>query len=238
MLTLDFFSAPSINSPDPPTMLSTNPTQFTPEKYDDAWERVDLERSYKNLYREYIFLSVQLSRATRPFGRERTIHNLLNARLKLEHHLKSLKNKYREQQTDLQRNQVGLKNEPPTDEVNYDIVAELRKELQSSKDTLEDVLNGINQSQDTSGTVRLMNDIVQLRVEKIKLLERLTDLEKKKRDLEKVIDKTEIGNMLRHTRLDEEEDEDRAQLRLLLNQSMDECETLKKRVEYYAELLG
>jgi hypothetical protein len=44
--------------------------------------------------------------------------------------------------------------------------------------------------------------------------------------------------MLRHTRLDEEEDEDRAQLRLLLNQSMDECETLKKRVEYYAELLG
>ena len=219
-------------------MLSTNPTQFTPEKYDDAWERVDLERSYKNLYREYIFLSVQLSRATRPFGRERTIHNLLNARLKLEHHLKSLKNKYREQQTDLQRNQVGLKNEPPTDEVNYDIVAELRKELQSSKDTLEDVLNGINQSQDTSGTVRLMNDIVQLRVEKIKLLERLTDLEKKKRDLEKVIDKTEIGNMLRHTRLDEEEDEDKAQLRLLLNQSMDECETLKKRVEYYAELLG
>jgi hypothetical protein len=66
-----------------------------------------------------------------------------------------------------------------------------------------------------------MNDIVQLRVEKIKLLERLTDLEKKKRDLEKVIDKTEIGNMLRHTRLDEEEDEDKAQLRLLLNQSMD-----------------
>ncbi|CAN9464312.1 unnamed protein product [Alternaria alternata] len=195
-------------------MLSTSPTHFTPEQCDDAWERVDLERTYKNLYREYIFLSVQLSRATRPFGRERTIHNLLN------------------------RNQVGLKNEPPTDEVNYDIVAELRKELQSSKDTLEDVLNGINQSQDTSGTVRLMNDIVQLRVEKIKLLERLTDLEKKKRDLEKVIDKTEIGNMLRYTRLDEEEDEDRAQLRLLLNQSMDECETLKKRVEYYAELLG
>ncbi|CAN9401570.1 unnamed protein product [Alternaria alternata] len=167
-------------------MLSTSPTHFTPEQCDDAWERVDLERTYKNLYREYIFLSVQLSRATRPFGRE----------------------------------------------------PELRKELQSSKDTLEDVLNGINQSQDTSGTVRLMNDIVQLRVEKIKLLERLTDLEKKKRDLEKVIDKTEIGNMLRYTRLDEEEDEDRAQLRLLLNQSMDECETLKKRVEYYAELLG
>ncbi|CAN9429743.1 unnamed protein product [Alternaria alternata] len=147
-------------------MLSTNPTHFTPEKYDDAWERVDLERSYKNLY------------------------------------------------------------------------TELRKELQSSKDTLEDVLNGINQSQDTSGTVRLMNDIVQLRVEKIKLLERLTDLEKKKRDLEKMIDKTEIGNMFRHTRLDEKEDEDKAQLRLLLNQSMDECETLKKRVEYYAEILG
>jgi hypothetical protein len=219
-------------------MLSTNPTHFTPEQYDDAWKRLDLERTYRNLYREYIFLSVQLSCATRPFGRERTIRNLLNARLKLEHHLKSLKNKYQEEQTDSQCNQVGLKNEPPTDEVNYDIVAELRKELQSSIDTLEDVLNGINQSQDTSGTVRLMNDIVQFPVEKIKLLERLIDLEKKKRDLEKVIDKTEIGNMLRHTRLDEEEDEDRAQLRLLLNQSMDECETLKKRVEYYAELLG
>ncbi|KAG9185118.1 hypothetical protein G6011_07662 [Alternaria panax] len=169
------------------TASSTSQTRFTPKTYNDAWQRADQERNYKDLCREYALLSAEVVRATRPFDRERTIHNLLNARLKLEHQLETLKNIYLEEQAKSQRNLEEVRNESPVDGANPDIVAELRKELQSSKDTLEDVLYGVNQFQDSTmpfdhgGTMGLTEGTVQLQIQNTVLRKRLADLEREKR---------------------------------------------------------
>lgn len=59
---------------------------FTPEQYDSHWSHDELAARYLNLCTEYGNLYTQINRAghARPFERERTIHNLLNARLRLE----------------------------------------------------------------------------------------------------------------------------------------------------------
>jgi hypothetical protein len=73
---------------------STSLIRFTPKNYDGSWTTTEFEENYKYLYTEYTKLTLQLDGATRPFGRERTIHKLVIARATLEHHLNRLKKAY------------------------------------------------------------------------------------------------------------------------------------------------
>jgi chromosome segregation ATPase len=93
---------------------------FTPIKYEETWNRVEFESKYKQLYKEYTKLTAQLEGVKRPFGRERTIHNLANTRMKLEHRLRIL-------------NKLCL-----AEQADHKTAAELRTELEHTKRLLSD----------------------------------------------------------------------------------------------------
>jgi chromosome segregation ATPase len=171
---------------------STDLIRFTPKNYDESWTTTEFEENYKHLYTEYTKLTIQLDGATRPFGRERTIHTLVNARATLEHHLKRLKKEYQEERAKLDHIFKERDNAPRAKQANADIEAELLAELEQSQITIQEILAELGQPQESTGaapsnssaTVQLAKDKAQLSQEKTGLLLRLADLEKRNQELE------------------------------------------------------
>lgn len=84
----------------------TNDPYFTPDQYRVGWSHDVLAARYVDLYVQYCALRTQIEHASnaRPLERERIIHNLQNARLRLEHENQRLQRQHQELGVALQTN--------------------------------------------------------------------------------------------------------------------------------------
>ncbi|EMD70204.1 hypothetical protein COCSADRAFT_156323 [Bipolaris sorokiniana ND90Pr] len=77
---------------------ATNLTSFAPEEYSDGWTYEQIAARYISLCAEYLAVHTLFDGviAARPFERESTIHNLQNARLRLENERQHLHTQIRQ----------------------------------------------------------------------------------------------------------------------------------------------
>ncbi|EUC31266.1 hypothetical protein COCCADRAFT_27995 [Bipolaris zeicola 26-R-13] len=110
-----------------------NLTSFTPEEYTNDWTYIQLAARYIGLRAEYLALRtlVDGAIAAHPFERERTIHNLQNARLRLENEKEQL----RAQKRQLERANL----------TNRNINCDLLRRYSETQETLNIVLQAQSQ---------------------------------------------------------------------------------------------
>ncbi|KAI4644884.1 hypothetical protein J4E93_005682 [Alternaria ventricosa] len=190
---------------------------FTPKKALASWTHAKLLQNYTELYAEYdkyAQLAAQFDGPRLPFGRERNLHNLVNARAKVEHDIKRLKGAYQEE-----RMRLAYQN----------LDAKLREALEQSRDTLAAVLDEDRRP----APDKLMKEKAELQNEKSGLLLQLQDLLEKYKQLEKQKQGKNEGNS---GSLDEAE---RARDRLQgeLDYARAECEELTRNVKFLEDAL-
>jgi len=192
---------------------------FTPKKALASWSHAELLQNYRELYAEYdkyAQLAAQFDGHRLPFGRERALHNLVNARAKVEHDIKRLKKAYEEEWMKL---------------ASQNLDAKLREALEQSRDTLAAVLDEDRRPPPD----KLMKEKAELQNEKTGLLLQLGDLLYRYKELlesrregEKDCDKSNM----------QEVEGERDLLREDLDIARVECEKLRQEVKYLQEVFG
>ncbi|KAI4942676.1 hypothetical protein J4E91_009845 [Alternaria rosae] len=212
---------------------STNPKTFTAKKADGSLTPAQFLQSYHNLYAEYAEyakLAAQFDGPRYPFGRERTLHNLVNARAKLEHDMKRLKNAYKEERVRLTQKLRDCANAPYGEQVYQYVDVKLCEALEQSRDTLAAVLE--EDRRPPPG--KLMKEKAELQNEKSGLLLQLQDLLVRYQELEKSRkgeNDCNISNV-------QEAEKERDQLQGELDAAQVKNEDLRQRIEYLEEALG
>ena len=139
---------------------SKNHTASVPQQYNNAWPYNALVTRYIDLYTEYLTIRRHIDRASLayPFERERTIHNLVNTRARLEHENQLL----RRQNQDLKT----------TNETNRSINKSLRCRYKDTQETLCAILEA--QTEGVEGEAqRYQEEVVRLREENRDLRKRV-----------------------------------------------------------------
>ncbi|KAI4910836.1 hypothetical protein J4E90_007092 [Alternaria incomplexa] len=192
---------------------------FTPKKALASWTHAELLENYRELYAEYdkyATLAAHFDGSRLPFGRERTLHNLVNARAKVEHDIKRLKKTYQEE-----RMKFACQN----------LDAKLREALEQSRDTLAAVLDEDRRPPPD----KLMKEKAELQNEKTNLLLQLRDLLYRYKEL--LESRREGEKDCNNSNIQEVESE-----RDLLREDLDiarvECEKLRQEVKYLESALG
>jgi len=192
---------------------------FTPKKALASWNHAELLQNYRELYAEYdkyTMLAAQFDSPRLPFGRERALHNLVNARAKVEHDIKRLKKTYQEE-----RMKLACQN----------LDAKLREALEQSRDTLAAVLDEDRRPPPD----KLMKEKAELQNEKTNLLLQLRDLLYRYKEL---LEKQKKGeNDCNNSNMQEVESE-RDLLREDLDIARAECGRLMQEVKYLQEVFG
>jgi len=192
---------------------------FTPKKALASWTHAQLLQNYRELYAEYdkyAQLAAQFDGPRLPFGRERTLHNLVDARAKVEHDIKRLKGVYQEE-----RMKLAYQN----------LDAKLREALEQSRDTLAAVLDEDRRP----APDKLMKEKAELQNEKSGLLLQLRDLLYRYKEL---LESRRQGEKdCNHSNIQEVESE-RDLLREDLDIARAECEKLMQEVKYLQEVFG
>lgn len=210
-------TTPNATSTDMMNAPSTNPTTFTPKKADGSWTPAQLLQNYHDLYAEhtkYAKLAAQFDGPRYPFGRERTLHNLVNTRAKLEHDIKRLKGAYQAERMRLTYENVD---------------AQLCRALKESQKTIEDILEERRPPPE-----KLIKEKAELQNQKSGLLLQLQDLLDRYKELEKQKkgeNDCNISNV-------QEAEKERDQLQGELDAAQVKNEDLRQRVEYLEEALG
>ena len=192
---------------------------FTPKKALASWTHAALLQNYRELYAEYdkyATLAAQFDGPKLPFGRERALHNLVNARAKVEHDIKRLKKAYQEEWMKLAYQNLDAK---------------LREALEQSRDTLAAVLDEDRRPPPD----KLMKEKAELQNEKTNLLLQLRDLLYRYKEL--LESRREGEKDCNNSNIQEVESE-----RDLLREDLDiarvECEKLRQEVKYLESALG
>jgi len=192
---------------------------FTPKKASATWTHAELLKNYRELHAEYdkyAHLAAQFDGPKLPFGRERTLHNLVNARAKVEHDIKRLKRTYQEEWMKLACQNLDAK---------------LREALEQSRDTLAAVLDEDRRPPPD----KLMKEKAELQNEKTNLLLQLRDLLYRYKEL---LEKQKKGeNDCNNSNMQEVESE-RDLLREDLDIARAECGRLMQEVKYLQEVFG
>ncbi|KAI4675052.1 uncharacterized protein J4E88_007956 [Alternaria novae-zelandiae] len=192
---------------------------FTPKKALASWTHAQLLQNYRELYTEYdkyATLAAQFDGPRLPFGRERNLHNLINARAKLEHDIKRLKKTYEEERMKL---------------ASQNLDAKLREALEQSRDTLAAVLDEDRRPPPD----KLMKEKAELQNEKSKLLLQLRELLCRYKEL--LESRGKRGKDCDSSSIQEVESE-RDLLREDLDIARAECEKLMREVKYLQEVFG
>ena len=191
---------------------------FTPKRALASWTHAQFLQNYRELYAEYdkyATLAAQFDGPRLPFGRERTLHNLVNARAKVEHDIKRLKKTYEEERMKL---------------AHQNLDAKLREALEQSRDTLAAVLD----EDCRPGPDKLMKEKAGLQNEKSSLLLQLQDMLNRYKELES---RRKGEKDCNNSNMQEVESE-RDLLREDLDIARAECEKLMQNVKHLQSALG
>ncbi|KAI4626505.1 hypothetical protein J4E83_003656 [Alternaria metachromatica] len=192
---------------------------FTPKAASATWTHAELLQNYRELHAEYdkyATLAAQFDGTRLPFGRERALHNLVNARAKVEHDIKRLKKAYQEEWMKL---------------ASQNLDAKLREALEQSRDTLAAVLDEDRRPPPD----KLMKEKAELQNEKSNLLLQLRELLCRYKEL---LEKQKKGEKdCSNSNMHELEGE-RDLLREDLDIARAECEKLRQEVKHLESALG
>jgi len=192
---------------------------FTPKKASANWTHAELLQNYRELYAEcdkYATLAAQFDGLKLPFGRERALHNLINARAKVEHDIKRLKKTYEGDRMKL---------------ASQNLDAKLREALEQSRDTLAAVLDEDRRPPSD----KLMKEKAELQNEKTGLLLQLRELLCRYKEL---LESRREGEKDCNSSDIQEVESERDLLREDLDIARTECERLMQEVKYLQEVFG